>query len=173
MDKKLPLALLLLACALPAAAEFCTLNEHSGRINVMKLKKPRCSMDNDLRVTERANDNRYGPDLPLENPITLTDSWPGFMDGDKKCRKALSTAESLVFSGETYIYGTTMLGWKIFAWRGECDSLTRQFQSKREALIAKGKKPSYEDVLEAMGAFEVSKGDLGERLVEGKVLKKD
>lgn len=173
MDKRTPLVALLLLCALPAAAEFCTLNEHSGRINVMKLKKPRCSMDNDLNVTERANDNRYGPDLVLERPITLTGSWPGWGDGDKKCRKALSKAESLVYSSETYIYGTTMLGYKIFAWRGECDSLERRFMSKKEELKAKDAKTSYEDVLEAMGAWEVSKGDLGERLVDGKVLKKD
>lgn len=172
MNKALRLAALMLLSALPAAAEFCTLNGHSGSVVVERLKKPSCTMDNDLVVTMKANENRYGPDEMLRNPITLTGSWPGWGGADQKCAKARSKAESLVFSDETYVYGTTMLGYQIWKFDGSCDSLRSRFLSK-QASLKKDSEPSLEDVLKALGAFEISKGDLGERLVEGKIPKKD
>lgn len=165
MDKKPPLfALLLLGSALPAAAEFCTFDGGRSEIVVRRLKEPSCTMENALVFNGAANENRYGAD---ETKRTfLTDSWPGWGGGDKKCAAARKSADKLVYSDETYILGKAVLmGPQVWKWNGSCDAFKSRFESKKRSL---GDKPSHEDVFEAAGAERIAMGDLAERLVEGK-----
>lgn len=165
MDKKTPLAaLLLLAFAAPAAAEFCAFDGGRTEIVVRRLKGPSCTMENALVFNSAANENRYGAD---ENKRTfLTDDWPGWGGADQKCATARKSADKLVYSDETYILGkAVLLGPQVWKFNGSCDTFKSRFQSKKASL---GEKPSHEDVFEAMGAERISMGDLAERLVEGK-----
>lgn len=165
MDEKTPLAaLLLLAFAAPASAEFCHFDGGRAEIVVRRLKGPACTMENALVFGSAANENRYGAD---ENKRTfVTDSWPGWGGSDKKCAAARKSADKLVYSDETYILGkAVLLGPQVWKFNGSCDTFKSRFQSKKASL---GEKPSHEDVFEALGAERISMGDLAERLVEGK-----
>ena len=165
MDKKAPLAALLLVCAaLPAAAEFCAFDGSRTEIVVRRLKGPACTMENALVFNAAANENRYGAD---ENKRTfLTDSWPGWGGSDKKCAAARKSADNLVYGDETYILGKAVLmGPQVWRFSGSCDAFKSRFESKKRSL---GDKPSHEDVFEATGADRIDMGDLAERLVEGK-----
>lgn len=169
MDKRNPLLALLLLSAVPAAAEFCTFDGGHPEIVVRRLKDPSCTMENALVFNGAANENRYGQD---ENKRTfVTDSWPGWGGGDKKCAAARKSADKLVYSDETYVLGkAVLLGPQVWRYAGSCDQLKSRFQSKKQSL---GDKPSHEDVFEALKAERISMGDLAERLVEGKKPKKD
>lgn len=166
MDKKPPLAaLLLLAFAGPASAEFCAFDGSRTEIVVRRLKGPLCTMENALVFSKLTNENRYGADESKDTP--LTGSWPGWGGADLKCAAARKSADKLVYSSdETYVLGKAVLmGPQVWRFKGSCDSFKSRFESKKASL---GGKPSHEDVFEAMGAERLSMGDLAERLVEGK-----
>lgn len=165
MDKKTPLAaLLLLAFAVPAAAEFCTFDGGRTEIVVRRLKGAACTMENALVFNSVANQNRYGADESVRT--FLTDDWPGWGGGDKKCAAARKTADSIVYGDETYILGkAVLLGPQVWKVKGSCDWFASRFRSTKASL---GEKPSHEDVFEALGAERISMGELAERLMEGR-----
>lgn len=164
MDKKLPLAALLLAFSVPAAAEFCAFDGSRTEIVVRRLKSPSCTMDNELVFNAVANENRYGAD---ENKRTvLTNDWPDWGGADKQCAAALKSAGNVVYSDETYILGKAVLmGPQVWKFSGSCDTFKSRFQSKKKSMEGK---PSHEDVFEALGAKRIDMDDLAERLSKSK-----
>ena len=147
--RTLAAASLLLLTSIPASAEFCTLNGHTGATVIRRLKSPACTMENALVFNKQANENRYGEDESVKTQ--LTDSWPGWGGGDKKCAAARKSADSIGYGDETYVMGRTMLGWQIWRYSGSCDTLKSQFLRKQASLKEKGDNPSLEAVFEAIG----------------------
>jgi hypothetical protein len=158
-------AALVAASSLPASAEFCLLDSKmkSGEPVVVELGGPRCTGGNRLVFTRR-----YASGAPSEEIETfITDSWPGFMGADAKCRSAAAGAKIVVDRPGSIIIGVT-LGSKIkfgshqvWAFKGSCSV----FRSRLLSKTAEGK-AEREDVLEAIGAGKSDMGELVDKLIE-------
>lgn len=163
--RTLLVAALFALSALPASAEFCLLeSKKSGEPVVYELSSPSCTGGNRLVFTRRQAAG--GPSEPIETFIT--DSWPGFMGADQKCRDASVGARAVVDRPGSIIIGVT-LGSKIsfgshqiWAYKKSCYS----FRSKLADKTAESPKMEREDALKAIGAGESDMGELVDKLIE-------
>lgn len=159
-------AILLLSAVLPARAEFCFLDsERDGTPVIWELGGPVCAGGNRLIFTRR-----YGSDRVSEKHETfMTESWPGFMGADEKCRLAEKGAKFIVDRPGSIILGKTILsGHQVWAFKGSCSTFRYKFTAKRADLVAqKGKEnTSSEKALEAIDAGESSMKELVAKLIE-------
>lgn len=165
------LAVLSLSLASPATAEFCLLEGKSrGEPQIQELRGPRCSGGNRLIFTRRVNSGGYSE----EAETFVTDSWPGFMGADKKCKTAEAGAKVVVDRPGSIILGVTLgskigfpgAGLKVYAFRGSCYSFRSKFAAKLRELKAADAKAEYEDALEAINAGKSSLSELVDSLIE-------
>jgi hypothetical protein len=159
-------AALVVFSALPASAEFCLLEStRSGEPVVYELTAPRCGGGNRLVFTRRY---ASGGAPSEEHETFITDSWPGFMGADEKCRKAAAGAKIVVDRPGSIVIGVT-LGSKIsfgshqvWAFKKSCSV----FRSRVAEKVASDPKAEREDVLKAIGAGESDMGELIDKLIE-------
>jgi hypothetical protein len=164
--RTLVVASLLLSIVAPARAEFCFLDsQRDGTPVIYELGGPVCGGGNRLVFTRR-----YGPDRVSEKFETfMTESWPGFMGADEKCKSAERGARYMVDCPGSIILGRTVLsGHQVWAFTASCSTFRSRFTAKRSELIAKDGKEntSSEKAMEAINAGESSMSELVGKLIE-------
>lgn len=164
--RTLVVASLLLSVVAPARAEFCFLDsQRDGTPVIYELGGPVCGGGNRLVFTRR-----YGPDRVSEKFETfMTESWPGFMGADEKCKLAEKGARFIVDRPGSIILGKTIMsGHQVWAFKGSCSTFRYKYTAKRAELVAKDGKENTdpEKAMEAIDAGESSMKELVEKLID-------
>ncbi len=172
MDKKLPLALLLLAAALPASADFCAYNSREES-RFRDLAGPECRRESNNLVFA-VSYPAYSKHMSKDGSTYVTNSYPGLMGDEQKCMDAAKGARIMAdhdsnrATKESYLLAWAVSGTRVFRWKGSCSSLKDKFgPAVKEA--AKGAEPGDDtvaDALKAIGAEEIWTRTFVERLID-------
>ncbi len=168
MDKRIPLAALLVLCALPASAEFCGYADRNDMAKFRDLSGPSCRRNSNALVFENSSPP-YSRHLSKDGSTFVTDSWPGFMGDEQKCMNAEKGARIIGDkTKESYLLGFAPIGLQVYRYKGSCSSLKSRLMPKLDELNASNPKgaENIEEALKAVGAEYVSVRELASRLVE-------
>lgn len=160
-------ASLIVFSAVPAFADFCHWKDGRNDDGTFReLDKPACKQDNTFQFLKAspAHDEKWSRD----GSTTITDSMPGWMGADEKCRKAVAGAKVISYRTESYLVAVSMLGPRIFKFKVQCSTVKYKFMEKYAQFQRDNPKDAEnaEKALNAAGGEEISKGDLIERLIE-------
>lgn len=169
--RALAAASLIVFCALPSAAEFCSYKSGTNSAaGFRELDKPFCkTQDNSFRFA------RASPSVPeywsKDGSTYVSDSMPGWMGADQQCNKAVAGAKLVLYRTETYLVAYAVSGPRVFKYKGTCSSLKYKFLDKLAAKSAEGgkgdpKDDTVEEALIAVGAEEVGPKGMLSRLIE-------
>lgn len=160
-------ALLIAFAAVPASADFCYWKDgRSDDGTFRELDRPACTQDNTFKFL------RASPPHPeswsRDGSTTVSDSMPGWMGADEKCRKAVAGAKVISFRTETYLVAWALSGARIFKFKTQCSTVKYKFMAKYAELQRDNPKEAEnpELALKAAGGEEISKNELIERLIE-------